>query len=129
MSDRPDTTVPLPSEPSSVRLARESLRDLIDDDGAFPPMHDVELVTSELVTNAGVHGAPPVELRVRQRQGAVFVEVFDGSTAQPAPRTPRPDDIGGGRGLLIVDKLASAWGCDAWEHGKCVWASFSSVLS
>jgi hypothetical protein len=40
----------------------------------------------------------------------------------PRPPQPRDPDGDGGRGLMIVDRLARAWGCTRLEGGKRVWA-------
>jgi hypothetical protein len=47
------------------------------------------------------------------------IEVDDESTHQPRIRTP---DMSGGRGLVLVDRLASAWGVQNYAHHKTVWA-------
>jgi anti-sigma regulatory factor (Ser/Thr protein kinase) len=81
---------------------------------------DAALATTELVTNALVHGRPPIELRLRLESTDVLVEVRDRATYQP--RKLRPDETDEhGRGLQIVAALASRWGTRPTEHGKTVW--------
>ena len=75
---------------------------------------------SELVANAVLHGAPPIVLTVLVAPDHVLVGVEDGSRTPPSPRTSGPCDPGG-RGTLIVDRLADRWGVDFLPHGKRVW--------
>lgn len=111
----------LPSDASAPRLARRFLR------GARCPEHhssvldDAELLVSELVTNAVVHGAPPVTLAVEcDTTSGMRVRVTDGSSRQPLPRSARPADVDG-RGMALVDLLSAAWGAEPTERGKEVW--------
>lgn len=111
----------LPSDASAPRLARVFLR------AARCPRHhatvldDAELLTSELVTNAVVHGAPPVTLAVEcDTSSGMRVRVTDGSSRHPLPRAARPADVDG-RGMALVDLLSAAWGAEPTEHGKEVW--------
>lgn len=78
------------------------------------------LLTSELVTNAVVHGCADVDLLVRESRGVVRVEVGDTSDRMPVPR-PASLDALGGRGLFLVDHLADAWGVERRQRGKAVW--------
>jgi anti-sigma regulatory factor (Ser/Thr protein kinase) len=82
------------------------------------------LIVSELVANAVVHGAPPVELTLRYEDDEVTIEVADGDPTvervrQGEPSRSRPD----GRGLQIVASLAKRWGVRPFSSGKIVWAT------
>jgi anti-sigma regulatory factor (Ser/Thr protein kinase) len=86
----------------------------------------IELGVSELVTNAVLHGAEPIIVRVRGTATHPRVEVFDGSTKAPVPSSPdieAADDVLStfGRGLDIVARCALAWGASIEPHGKVVW--------
>jgi anti-sigma regulatory factor (Ser/Thr protein kinase) len=78
------------------------------------------LLTSELVTNAVLHGGQTITLTVEDRGGAVRVTVVDDGAGTPAVRLPSPGD-GAGRGLQLVDQIATRWGVDALGLGKGVW--------
>jgi sigma-B regulation protein RsbU (phosphoserine phosphatase) len=82
---------------------------------------DLTLLVSELVTNACVHGAEPIHVRLDVDHGRVRVEVEDGSPMMP--EVQRPDGRSTiGRGLLIVEALSRAWGAEPVGAGKVVWA-------
>jgi DNA-binding NarL/FixJ family response regulator len=80
----------------------------------------VALLASELVTNAILHARSEVELSVRLTPAAIRVEVADHSAERPVPRAAAPEDTSG-RGLALVETLASAWGVDERVGGKTVW--------
>lgn len=84
----------------------------------------VVLLTSQLVTNAVVHGLGPVQLMLIDNGPRLRVEVSDGEAESLplAPRRPAPVDPSG-RGLLIIDRLADRWGCRPrlTPPGKTVW--------
>ena len=83
------------------------------------PRDIVELLVSELVTNAVLHAHTEIELTVRDLGDCIRVEVSDDS-----PRLPELHPAGlteSGRGLQIVDALASRWGTEGRTGGKTVW--------
>jgi PAS domain S-box-containing protein len=59
-------------------------------------------------------------LRIRKGQNSVWVEVFDNDLRLPRIRTASENDEGG-RGLYLVDQIASHWGSLPTEEGKAVW--------
>ncbi len=83
---------------------------------------DVQLVTSELVTNAVVHGRSEVLLtcHVDAAARSVRVEVGDDNSRHPQLQ-PCDDGALDGRGLFIVDLLATRWGVRDTASGKLVW--------
>jgi anti-sigma regulatory factor (Ser/Thr protein kinase) len=79
------------------------------------------LLVSEVVTNALQHTpSGRIRLTVSRRGRAVRCEVEDGSAEQPRLRTPQDGDEGG-RGLLLVHRLATRWGSVVKGGGKTVW--------
>ncbi len=88
----------------------------------------LELLTSELVTNAVVHGGPPIELELSIDPGAIRVAVRDGSDEPARPRAVGVAEAGG-RGLALVDMLARRWRAepDGCGPGKTVWFELDRV--
>ena len=80
----------------------------------------VQLLTSELVTNAVMHGRSSPELRVRLNDGVVRIEVSDKDVVPPNRRTAEVH-AASGRGVGIVAELAAEWGVEQMPDGKRVW--------
>lgn len=111
--------ITLPGELESVPQARRFVREALDGD---PVTDDAQLVTAELVTNAVLHGAPPIVLRVRRLDGRVRIEVQDTGAALPV-RARSSAEAMTGRGLGLVDALSTEWRVDKVSGGgKVVWA-------
>ncbi len=105
----------------AVPRARRFVVDSLADEPAAM-REDVELVTSELVTNALLHGGAPVRLRVLRTADAVRLEVEDAGRQAPVPLQPSADAMTG-RGLALVAALSTAWGVERGrDGGKVVWA-------
>jgi len=79
------------------------------------------LLTSEVVTNGLLHGKGQVTLRtVALPDSGLRVEVDDDSLGQPAVREQQLD-AEHGRGMAMVEMLATRWGCLPRAGGKTVW--------
>ncbi len=61
-----------------------------------------------------------MELRASRHQASLRIEVADPSPKPPVVRHPDPADDHG-RGILLIDSLASAWGVVVRPDGKTVW--------
>jgi hypothetical protein len=81
---------------------------------------DLELLSTELITNAVRHTRASCAVAVRWTGVRVRVEVTDVSPARPH-RWHGSLDAEGGRGLLLVESLATAWGSTPDPAGKVVW--------
>jgi anti-sigma regulatory factor (Ser/Thr protein kinase) len=89
---------------------------------AYP---DVELLTSELVTNAIRHADGPVELTIDQASGeCVRIEVRDQSERLPVMR-PLEAARDGGWGLHIVGHIATRWGLEQRRGEKTIWCEIA----
>ncbi len=110
----------LPPEPRSATRARQLTRGQL---AASCPEEAVEvaaLLVTELVSNAVLHAQTNIVLVVEVAPGRVVLRVRDGSDATPVQRG-YGTDAATGRGIALVDQLASAWGVDRCEEGKEVW--------
>nr|WP_227464429.1 ATP-binding protein [Nocardioides lijunqiniae] len=125
----------LGSGPRGVQDARRWVVETCRDIGRADLVECAELGVSELVTNALLHGAPPIQVRVRGTWEHPRVEVRDGSTTPPLlPSTVEPTDeddllLTFGRGLSIVARSSTAWGAEIEEDGKIVWFNPAPVFS
>lgn len=80
-----------------------------------------QLLTSEVVTNALEHGAGDIWLRLSTADRALRIEVTDASGSAPLRQQAPPESLRG-RGLMILESLATAWGVTPAEPaGKTVW--------
>jgi hypothetical protein len=87
---------------------------------------DVLLATSELVTNAILHGGGTVVVTVWPGRDGLRVQVADDGGTSPQPNRDHPGDEESGRGLFIVDALTARWGVIPKTDGpgKTVWVEF-----
>lgn len=83
-------------------------------------LDELQLLTSEVVTNALGHAGDACAVCVRWTGTRVRVEVTDHSPALPQPADVGPDEESG-RGLMLVAALAAAWGAEPIQAGKLVW--------
>lgn len=82
----------------------------------------VRLVVTELVTNAYLHGLPPITLAVERSDGRVRVAVSDVGDLAPVA-LPHLVDATTGRGLDLVRRVSQRFGVTALpDGGKSVWA-------
>lgn len=108
-------------EPAAVPKARRFVASCLDGEVAVT-LHSVELVVTELVTNALLHGEPPVFVRLIHLGRAIRVEVEDAGSGLPVLGLHNSDSMTG-RGLAVVAGLSSRWGIDAGRGtGKVVWS-------
>jgi anti-sigma regulatory factor (Ser/Thr protein kinase) len=115
--------VTLPASARSPSVARRLLRDALKSHLPPPVMSDVELLATELVTNAAMAAGTPCVLSVSvPAPEVVRVTVTDFDAQTPSVLGPVGHEDIHGRGLLIVDALAHAWGVEPLaSQGKMVW--------
>ncbi|MFI5908025.1 ATP-binding protein [Dactylosporangium sp. NPDC051541] len=110
----------LPALPAATASARE-LVDQACTTWRLPHLADTAaLIVTELVANAVEHAGTPIRVTVALRDRHLHLAVRDES---PLPLERSGEDEEPGRGLLIVEGMASAWGCLHTAGGKVVWAT------
>lgn len=103
------------------RQARESARRWLADDTRIELVDDLVLLVSELVANAVQSAASgPIRLTLSRHPGVLRCEVLNQGSEAPAHRVVEPD-APSGRGLGIVDRLASRWGTAGIDGTTMVW--------
>lgn len=119
--------LPLPPDATSASLARRAVVDACR--GLAVDLDAMLLCTSELVTNAVLHGAPPFELVITVRASHLRVEVRDGDDTVARRRDPLANDTLSGRGLGIVETLTERWGSEPEGDGKVTWFEMACAVS
>jgi hypothetical protein len=117
--------------PASVRVdltssgdlaqVRETARQVCQRAGRSAIADTVEVVVTELATNALCHGTGIRTVIISASPYHVHVAVRDGSVDVPRVRDASEDEHG--RGLRIVEALSTAWGSTPTRDGKVVWAT------
>ena len=114
----------LASHPRSIRDGRHFVVERARAAGASGDATRVlELLTSELVTNAVKYGPPggTIRLCADRRRDCFDVVVHDDGPEPPVTKDPRPTEPGG-RGLRLVASLSADWGVRLHRgDGKSVW--------
>lgn len=123
----------LPCERASAARARVFTQDALNAHFLAHLIDEVQLVVSELASNAVVHAKTPFTVSVTGNSTFLLVGVRDQS---PDPVLRGPAVVGlamaaadartSGRGLFLVDAFTSTWGVDLErDGGKTVWATFA----
>lgn len=115
----------LRAHPSSVAAARKVVRDVLTAARREDLVETAQLLVSEVVTNALVHAGTPIGIHASVGDDGLRVEVSDGSTQAPAPRSYAAM-AGTGRGLRLLQQLVDRWGTLARPDGKTVWFELDS---
>lgn len=111
----------LPRDSTAPAQGRWHVRNLASHDTEAV---DAELVVTELITNAWKHGRgdSPIILRVEIGDAALRIQVCGEAAGDPVRTLDSADSDPSGRGLTMIDELASAWGFERHGDTVCVWA-------
>ena len=111
-----------PGSRQEVRNVRAFVGEAVD---GCPAADDVILLASEVVTNAIIHTASGKDgtftVVVHPLDGMVRVEVHDGGSETPPGIRSADDQAISGRGLGMVESLATRWGHLGDQNGRVVW--------
>ncbi|MDO0934738.1 SpoIIE family protein phosphatase [Streptomyces sp. DG2A-72] len=112
------------AEPERVATARQQLRELLHDWASPDQVDSAVLLLSEMLTNVLVHTDADALLLAQVTGEAgirrLHVEVTD--TSDDLPHKRRPGELASsGRGLMLIELLANAWGVDPRGEGKSIW--------
>jgi len=115
--------------PASVPAARTFVRATLASWDLGWLSDSATVIVSELATNAVLHAQSSFVVRLAlDAEGGVRLEVIDGSARQPVPKRHSAGATTG-RGLSIVDQLASAWGVEERPDGKAVWVHLTTRVN
>jgi two-component sensor histidine kinase len=120
-SQEPSLTLRLTARPAAAGQARRALTETCRH-LAESAVRDAALLISELVTNAVRYAGGIITVVIECLGDCVAVAVRDDSSAAPVLRHPGPAEPSG-RGLQLVEMLATKWGCQLAPSGsgKTVW--------
>lgn len=119
----PRVTETLTPDRYAPARAREVVYEACRDWGLLEAVPLAQLLATELVSNGVVHAGTPLVFSVLLRGHHLYVAVRDGDPQPIRMQTVHPDLDDHGRGLLVVDSLAAAWGSLPTDEGKVVWAA------
>ncbi|CAM5362805.1 MULTISPECIES: SpoIIE family protein phosphatase [Streptomyces] len=112
------------AEPERIAVARRLLRELLHDWASADQVDSAVLLLSEMLTNVLVHTDTDAllvaEVTGEDDDRRMRVEVTDAGDDLPHKR--RPGELASsGRGLMLIELLAHAWGVDPRGEGKSIW--------
>ena len=117
----------IPGGVEAACTARDALTETYGASLADGTMHDLHLLTTELVTNAVLHAgaceSDAIELRVAAGVDRMHVSVTDPGRTTGTPHVEELDlDVPGGMGLFLVEQISSRWGVERLGTGaQRVW--------
>lgn len=118
--DKDKACILLPRHLRAGREARAFLRSILGRWGLGDHQATVDLLVTELVTNAYLHAHSSALVSVVRAPGILRVGVRDTSRDAPVHAHRGPGAIGG-RGIHLVDALAERWGVETFAEGKNIW--------
>ncbi|MFE7763067.1 ATP-binding protein [Streptomyces sp. NPDC057438] len=116
-----------PAVTASIAAARHWVRDCVE---AGAPLRQrrmlqtIELLVSELMTNAIRHGAGPPLIRLTWNDRLLRIAVSDYSNRWPRTRATKNTEPSG-FGMQLLERLSQRWGVTPRHPGKTVWAELS----
>lgn len=110
---------------AAVTAARRFVSATLEQWGLDQVAPDALLVVSEMATNAVLHAESPFRVFIHHSSGVLHLSVRDAQRGWFEQGSPTAAEVNG-RGVSIVEAVATRWGCDAVADGKVVWAELST---
>jgi anti-sigma regulatory factor (Ser/Thr protein kinase) len=128
MVEREHAELRMLPDPGAPAYVRGWLRDMLRGSGLRDELvSDALLVVDELVTNAVVHAETPIVVTLDHSSDECRCMVSDRGVTGPLPRLVERAD-GTGRGLRVVNAVASSWGVERTALGTSVWADINAAV-
>jgi anti-sigma regulatory factor (Ser/Thr protein kinase) len=107
-------------DPAAPATARELLTERLGERTPADTLHDLHLLTTELVTNAVLHArADTIVMQVAADRARVRVSVTDPGATDAVPEVqPLDPEATGGMGLFLVEQISSSWGVERTPDGS-----------
>ena len=115
-----ESWIPLRPEARSIGDARRFTHRTLDGWCLEHLSDNAALLVSEVATNALLHDSGPAQLRLCASDAELRIEVHDTSPELPRRRSFSATATTG-RGLMLLEELAAAWGAEPTPAGKQVW--------
>ncbi|MGW0825066.1 ATP-binding SpoIIE family protein phosphatase [Streptomyces sp. NPDC002845] len=112
------------AEPERIAAARQQVREMLHDWACEDQVDSAVLLVSEMLTNVLVHTDADAllvaEMASEPGKRRMRIEVTD--TSDDLPHKRHPGELASsGRGLVLTELLADAWGVDPRGEGKSIW--------
>jgi anti-sigma regulatory factor (Ser/Thr protein kinase) len=120
-------SIALSPHPTGALAARQFVEGTLRRWGRADLSETAALLSSELVTNVIIHARSDMIVGVDLDDHRLRVTVFDGSDNRPRHRERLPPLEEQGRGLQVVDALATSWGVNEGFRGKSVWFELATT--
>lgn len=121
-TDGMELRLPVDASPRAVGQARRTVSRQLQAWGITAQIDDLQLLVSELVTNALQHVGGPIGLLLVTTPRGLRVEVCDGNAIDLPTHAEANDFALGGRGVPLIAAVASQWGVVSSGNGKTIWA-------
>ncbi|MFC6065057.1 ATP-binding SpoIIE family protein phosphatase [Streptomyces ochraceiscleroticus] len=112
------------AEPERISEARGQIRDVLHDWADEDQIDSAALMVSEMVTNVLLHtdGDALLIAEISGVKGSRRVRVDVADSSDELPHRRRPGELASsGRGLVLMELLAGAWGVNPRGDGKSIW--------
>lgn len=117
-----ELSTPVVADPAAVSATRKTLLRQLQAWGLDHLADDLQLIASELITNAVRYGKSPISVRLHTRGARVRIEVTDANPDDVPEQLDAGSSLTHGRGIPLIEALATNWGIDRYSHSKTVWA-------